>query len=179
VGFVREGQPFVIPMAYVRDGESLLLHGSTKAGVLAALAGGIPACATVTHLDGLVLARSAFHHSVNYRSVAVLGRARPVGDEDAKRRALDVFLERFVPGRRAEVRGPDPQELRATLVVELPIEEVVAKRRAGGPIDDEEDLALPVWAGVVPLVVAAGEPVRCAALAEGTPVPEHVRRIRA
>jgi len=161
VGFVREDQPIVIPMAYVRDGESLLLHGSTRAGVMTALAAGTPACATVTLLDGLVLARSAFHHSVNYRSVAVLGRGREVRDEAAKRRALDVFLENFVPGRLAEIRGPNPQELKATLVIELPIEEVVAKQRTGGPIDDEEDMALPVWAGVVPVGLQASAPIAC------------------
>lgn len=178
VGFVRGDQPIVIPMAYVRDGESLLLHGSTRAGVMTALAAGVPACATVTLLDGLVLARSSFHHSVNYRSVAVLGRGREVRDEAAKCRALDVFMENFVPGRLAEIRGPNPQELKATLVIELPIEEVVAKQRTGGPIDDDEDMALPVWAGVVPLTVQAASPVACAALPSGTPLPEHVLRLK-
>jgi uncharacterized protein len=178
VGFVRGDQPLVIPMAYVRDGESLLLHGSTRAGVLMALAAGTPACATVTLLDGLVLARSAFHHSVNYRSVAVLGRGRELRDEAAKRRALDVFLENFVPGRLAEIRGPNPQELKATLVIELPIEEVVAKQRTGGPIDDAEDMALPVWAGVVPVALQASAPIACSALPPKTPLPEHVLRLK-
>jgi uncharacterized protein len=178
VGFVRGDQPLVIPMAYVRDGESLLLHGSTRAGVLTALAAGAPACATVTLLDGLVLARSAFHHSVNYRSVAVLGRGRELRDEAAKRRALDVFLENFVPGRLAVVRGPNPQELRATLVIELPIEEVVAKQRTGGPIDDAEDMALPVWAGIVPVALQASAPIACSALPPETPLPEHVLRLK-
>src|SRR5262245_25988187 len=115
VGFASGGCPRVIPMAYVRDAESILLHGSTRAGVLEALAGGAPVCVTVTLLDGLVLARSAFHHSVNYRSVAVLGHGHAITEEDAKRRALDVFLDRFVPGRRAEVRAPTAQEMRGTL----------------------------------------------------------------
>ena len=178
VGVASGGQPRVIPMAYVRDGESILLHGSTRAGVLEALAAGSPVCVTVTLLDGLVLARSAFHHSVNYRSVAVLGRGRAITEEDAKRRALDVFLDRFVPGRRAEVRAASSQELRATLVVAVPIEEVVAKRRDGGPIDDAEDLALPVWAGVVPIAATAGEPIACASLPVDRAVPEYVRQLR-
>jgi nitroimidazol reductase NimA-like FMN-containing flavoprotein (pyridoxamine 5'-phosphate oxidase superfamily) len=178
VGFAVDGAPRVIPMAYVRDGETILLHGSTRAGVLGALAGGAPVCVTVTLLDGLVLARSAFHHSVNYRSVAVLGRGTAVTEEGAKRRALEVFLERFVPGRSAEVRGASSQELKATLVVAVPIEEVVAKRREGGPLDDAEDMALPVWAGVVPIAATAGEPIPCAALPAGTAVPEYVRRLR-
>jgi uncharacterized protein len=178
VGFAVDGEPRVIPMAYVRDGESILLHGSTRAGVLTALAGGAPVCVTVTHLDGLVLARSAFHHSVNYRSVAVLGRGVALTEEDEKRRALAVFLERFVPGRAAEVREPNSEELRATLVVAVPIEEVVAKHREGGPLDDPEDMALPVWAGVVPLAPTPGEPIPCPEQPPGMPVPEHVRSLR-
>jgi nitroimidazol reductase NimA-like FMN-containing flavoprotein (pyridoxamine 5'-phosphate oxidase superfamily) len=151
VGLVAaDGRPVVIPMLYGREADVLYLHGSVASRLTRSLATGVDACLTVTLLDGLVLARSAFHHSMNYRSVVVLGRATAV-DGDDKRHALRVITEHLAPGRWAEVREPDDVELRKTAVLRLPIEEASAKVRTGGPLDDEADLDLPVWAGVVPL----------------------------
>lgn len=166
VSFVEDGRPIAIPTAYARVGDALVLHGSSKSRTLLAAAAGAELCVTVTHLDGLVLARSAFHHSVNYRSVVLFGRAEPVTDPDRKAALLRAFTERLYPGHWTETREPTEQELKATLVVSLPITEAVAKVRAGGPIDDPEDLARPVWAGVVPLRLVAGTPVA----EPGTPV---------
>lgn len=160
VGLVEESRPLVIPTAYARAGDALLLHGSSRSRTLTLLAAGAEACITVTHLDGLVLARSAFHHSINYRSVVIFGRAEPVEAPAGKLAALEAFFARIHPGRWADVRWPNEQELRATTVVRLPLEEVSAKVRSGGPLDDAEDLALPVWAGVVPMALVRGEPVR-------------------
>ena len=151
VGFVHEGSPFVIPMGYARDGDRLLLHGSSASRLMRLLASGVEASVCVTLLDALVLARSAFHHSMNYRSAVVLGRTREIRDEPAKRRALDVLLDRLVPGRLGGTRPTNDLELRATRVVRLPIEEATAKARTGPPVDDAEDLALPHWAGLVPV----------------------------
>jgi len=159
VGFVAEGQPFVIPTAYARIGDRLYLHGSSGGRMLRALAGGAPLCATVTILDGLVLARSAFHHSVNYRSVVVLGVALPVADAEERLAALRAVVEHVVPGRWRDARRPSAKELAQTLVVSLPIDEASAKLRSGPPRDDAEDLALPVWAGEIPLRLAPGTPV--------------------
>jgi uncharacterized protein len=159
VGFVDDGQPFVMPSVYARLGDSVVLHGSAASRMMRVLAEGAPACLTVTLLDGLVLARSAFHHSVNYRSVVVLGRATEVLDPEAKRRALDAIVEHVVPGRAAEVRPPSERELRATRVVTLPLDEASAKLRGGPPKDDEDDLSLPCWAGELPLRLSALEPV--------------------
>lgn len=158
VGFVEDGRPVVIPTAYARVGDVVVFHGSSKSRTLLAAAGGAEVCVTVTHLDGLVLARSAFHHSVNYRSVVIFGRAVAVDDPDRKRALLRAFTERLYPGRWSVARPPNEQELKATLVVELPLREVVAKVRTGGPIDDPEDMDLAVWAGVVPLRLVAGAP---------------------
>jgi nitroimidazol reductase NimA-like FMN-containing flavoprotein (pyridoxamine 5'-phosphate oxidase superfamily) len=151
LGFVWDGKPAIIPTAYVRVDDALVVHGSTKNRTLVALAGGAEVCCTVTHLDGLVLARSAFHHSVNYRSVVVYGRAAAVEAEDEKERLLRAFFDHLYPGRWEIVRPPTAAEMRATLVVRIPITEVSAKVRTGPPIDDDEDYALPVWAGVAPL----------------------------
>jgi hypothetical protein len=159
VGFVVEGQPFVIPTGYARVGDTLYLHGSAASRMLRSLAGGIPVCVTVTLVDGLVLARSAFHHSINYRSVVILGTAMPVEDEPGKMAALAALTEHIVPGRWAEVRGPNEQELKGTSVLALPLIEVSAKIRTGPPKDDEEDYAIPVWAGELPLQTAPGEPI--------------------
>jgi nitroimidazol reductase NimA-like FMN-containing flavoprotein (pyridoxamine 5'-phosphate oxidase superfamily) len=160
IGFVDAGRPAVIPTAYVRVDDALVVHGSSKNRTLLALAGGGEFCCTVTLLDGLVLARSAFHHSVNYRSVVAYGRGETVEDEAEKEMLLRAFFERLYPGRWDVVRPPTQAELRATLVVRLPLREVSAKRRTGPAIDDEADYALPVWAGVAPLThyVAGFEP---------------------
>jgi nitroimidazol reductase NimA-like FMN-containing flavoprotein (pyridoxamine 5'-phosphate oxidase superfamily) len=174
VGFVHEGQPFVIPMGYGREGDWLYLHGSVGSRMLRTLATGVPVCVTVTLLDGLVLARSAFHSSMNYRSVVVLGVPEPITDLDEKRRALDVLVEHLIPGRTAEVRPMADNEVKGTLVVRLSLEEASAKVRTGPPKDDDEDYALPIWAGVLPLVTAPGPPVPDPRLGEGIAIPDSV-----
>src|SRR5579859_7638480 len=160
VGFVQDGQPFVIPTLYARSSETIFMHGSGASRMLKTLAEGVDVCLTVTLVDGFVLARSAFHHSMNYRSVVVLGKARLVTDSDEKRSAMHLFTNHIVPGRWEEVRQPTEQELKATSVLALPLDEVSAKVRTGPPIDDEEDYALPVWAGVVPVRTQVEQPVR-------------------
>ncbi len=158
VGMAADGQPFVLPMACWREGDRLLLHGATSSRLMRHLASGAPMCVAVTLLDGLVLARSAFHHSMNYRSVVVLGRAEPL-EGAAKAAALDAFVERVEPGRSGRVRRSSAQELKATMVLAVPLAEASAKVRTGGPKDDAEDLGRPVWAGVVPIREVRGEPV--------------------
>lgn len=174
VGFVDEGQPFVIPSAYARQGDRLLIHGSAASRMVKALALGTPACVTVTLLDGLVLARSGFHHSMNFRSVVVLGRATEIADPGEKRRALDAIVEHVAPGRTAAVRGASEKELRATRVVALALDEASAKVRTGPPKDDEEDYALRVWAGELPLRVEPLAPLADSRLGAGIPPPPHV-----
>lgn len=159
VGIIDRGHPVVIPTAYARVGDFVVLHGSTKAGFVQALAAGAEACITVTHVDGFVMARSAFHHSINYRSAVIFGRGEAITDEAAKRDALEAFMERLHPGRWATVRPPTPQELRGTGVVRIPIDEASAKIRTGGPIDDPEDLTRDVWAGVIPLALTRETPI--------------------
>jgi nitroimidazol reductase NimA-like FMN-containing flavoprotein (pyridoxamine 5'-phosphate oxidase superfamily) len=160
VGFAVDGQPWVIPMTYARIDDDLYLHGSAANHLLRSLAGGVEVCVTVTLLDGLVLARSAFHHSMNYRSVVIFGVAGRVDDEAEKHRAFTALVERMAPGRsNAGVRLPSPAESRKTLVVRLPIRDASAKIRTGPPIDDAGDLDLPVWAGVIPLRLTPGAPV--------------------
>jgi nitroimidazol reductase NimA-like FMN-containing flavoprotein (pyridoxamine 5'-phosphate oxidase superfamily) len=159
VSFAVDGQPFVIPTGYARDDDQLYIHGSQVSRMLRTLSQGIDVCVGVTLVDGLVLARSAFHHSVNYRSVVIFGRATVVEEKEAKLAALFAFSEHVIPGRWNEVREPTEQELKATTVLSLPLEEVSAKVRSGPPIDDEEDYALNVWAGVLPLHIAAEAPV--------------------
>ena len=175
VGFVSGGQPFVIPTAYGRAGDELYIHGARASRMLKALRDGAEVCVTVTLIDGLVLARSAFHHSVNYRSVVVFGRARVVETPEEKMRALLAFTEHVVPGRWDEVREPNRQELDATLVLALPLAEASAKVRTGPPVDDEEDYALPVWAGVLPLSVGTGAPAPDPLLPAGTPLSDSLR----
>ncbi len=170
VGFVAAGRPVVIPMIYGRDGDALYLHGSVASRLQRTLANGIDVCLTVTLVDGLVLARSAFHHSMNYRSAVVLGRAALVRPEE-KEHALRVISEHMTPGRWDEVRPPTPVELKQTSVLRLAIEEASAKVRAGGPVDDDDDLGLPVWAGVLPCTVTWGEPVDAADLKGSWPPP--------
>ena len=175
VGFVAGGEPFVIPTAYARAGDDLYIHGSPASRMLRALAGGVRVCVTVTLLDGLVLARSAFHHSMNYRSVVVFGTARLVESEREKTEALRSFSEHVIPGRWREVRRPTRNELGATTVLSLPLSEASAKVRTGPPVDDEEDYGLPVWAGVIPLRAVAGEATPDPRLASDVPVPEPLR----
>jgi uncharacterized protein len=158
VGFVQDGQPFVIPTLYARSGETLYMHGSGASRMLKTLAQGVDVCVTVTLVDAYVLARSAFHHSMNYRSVTALGRARLVADETEKLAALRVITDHIVPQRWDEVRGPNELEMKQTIVLALALEEVSAKVRVGPPADDDEDYALPVWAGVVPVRTQLGEP---------------------
>jgi nitroimidazol reductase NimA-like FMN-containing flavoprotein (pyridoxamine 5'-phosphate oxidase superfamily) len=172
VGFVVDGQPHVIPTGYVRVGETIYLHGSS--GSRLGLRPGMRVCVTVTLLDGIVLARSAFHHSMNYRSVMAIGRTRPVTDPAQKDAALRALVDHIVPGRSAAVRGGDRRELAATAVLALPLDEVSAKVRTGPPIDDEPDYALPIWAGVLPLRQVADPPVADDRLDPALAVPAHV-----
>ena len=176
VGFVADGQPYVIPTLHARVGDTVYLHGSTASRMVRTLAAGAPACLTVTHVDGLVLARSAFHHSMNYRSAVVLGTMRLVADRAEKSRALEAFTEQLVPGRWEHVRPPSAKELKGTGVLALPLDEASAKVRTGPPVDDEEDHALPVWAGVIPLGLAPGAPEPDPRLApeHAAEVPDHV-----
>jgi hypothetical protein len=173
VGFVHDGQPYVIPMSYVRDGDRLLLHGSGGSRLMRTLAGGVPACVTVTLLDGLVLARSVFHHSMNYRSVVALGSATKLEGKE-KAAALEALVEGLVPGRSREARAPNRAELAATTILAFPLDEVSAKARAGPPADDPEDLELPIWAGTIPLALAPGRPEPAADVPEGEPMPPSV-----
>ena len=174
VGFVLDDQPYVIPTGYARVGEDLYIHGSAASRMMRNLSSGINVCVTVTLIDGLVLARSAFHHSINYRSVVVLGKAELVSDVDEKIKALEALTEHIVPGRWADVRWPTELELKATTVLKLAIDEASAKVRTGGPSDDEEDYAMDVWAGVLPLSLVTGEPVRDHRLDPSIGPPEHV-----
>lgn len=182
LGYLSAGRPVVLPTTHARLGETLYLHGSTGSGPLLAARetlAGLPVCVTVTLVDGLVLARAAMHHSVNFRSVVVLGTARVVDDEAERLRALAGLLDHIAPGRAADCRAPNPRELAATGVLALDLAEVSAKVRTGDPVDDPEDCALPHWAGVVPLRVTAGAPVPAAGLSTGIPVPGYLRRRRA
>jgi uncharacterized protein len=178
-GFAVDGRPFVIPMAYARQGDRLILHGSVASRLLATLAQGVETCVTVTLLDGLVLARSVFHHSMNYRSVVVLGVATPIRDPEEKMAALEALTEHLVPGRWAEARRPSKKEFAATEVLALPIDEASAKVRSGPPGDAKADLGLPVWAGVIPFApTAPGAPVPAPDLKPGIPVPGSVTGYR-
>jgi hypothetical protein len=175
VGFNVDGQPYVIPTNYGRSGDTLYLHGSAASRMLRTLSEGVPVCVTVTHVDGIVLARSAFHHSVNYRSVVILGTARLVEDPAEKMEALRIFTDHVMKGRWDDVRQPTEQEMKGTTVLSLPLEEVSAKVRTGGPIDDEADYALPVWAGVLPLETVAKAPLPDARLKSDTPLPAYLK----
>ena len=160
VGFTgADGQTFVIPTGYARRGDELLIHGSAASRMMRFLADEIEICVTVTLIDGLVLARSAFHHSMNYRSVVAFGAAKIIKDEDEKSEALRLFTEHIIPGRWREVRPPTANELKATTVLALPLTEASAKIRTGNPVDDAEDYEINVWAGVLPLEMKAGEPL--------------------
>ncbi len=178
VGFAPEGKPVVIPTGYARVDDKLYIHGSQASRMLRTLSGGVDACVTVTIVDGLVLARSAFHHSMNYRSVVIFGRATLVEDREEKYAALVALSEHIIRGRWADVREPTELEMKATTVLSLPIEEASAKIRSGPPLDDEEDYELPVWAGVVPLRIEAGEPIKDPRLPEGVEVPAYARNYK-
>jgi len=178
VGFNVNGQPFVIPTLYGRDGDKLYLHGSAASRMLRELESGAPACVTVALIDGLVLARSAFHHSMNYRSVVAFGTARKIDDAVRKTHALRVVSENVIAGRWRDVRGPTENELKATTVLEFSIEEASAKVRTGPPLDDEEDYALPVWAGVLPLKLEARTLEPDPRLRDGSVVPDYVSRYK-
>jgi hypothetical protein len=167
VGFVHDGQPYVLPTTYARVGDALYLHGSAASRMLRGLREGLPVAVTVTLLDGLVLARAAFHQSMNYRCVVILGAAEEVTGDAERLAALEAIVEHVVPGRWREVRGPSTQELRATMVLRVPIVEASAKVRTGGPLDDAEDLGWPCWAGHIPLRLTASTPVP-----DGIPVGE-------
>ena len=176
VGFVVDGQPFVIPTSYGRKGDSLYIHGSAASRMLRHMRNGLPVCVTVTLLDGLVLARSIFNHSMNYRSVVVLGKATLMDDPEEKLEALRLLSEHIIPGRWEDSRQPDEKELKATSVLRLPIQEFSAKVRQGPVVDDEADYSFPTWAGIVPLEMIAGAPVDDSRLLEGQEVPQYARR---
>ena len=176
IGFIADGRPVVIPTGYGRKDDTLYIHGSAASRMLRALGQGVEVCVAVTLLDGLVLARSAFHHSMNYRSVVIFGTASKIEDPGAKLEALRVFTEHVAPGRWDEIRRPSEKELQVTTVLALPLEEVSAKVRTGPPLDDEEDYAWPVWAGVLPLGIQVGQPLPDNRLPAGIDVPEYVRR---
>jgi nitroimidazol reductase NimA-like FMN-containing flavoprotein (pyridoxamine 5'-phosphate oxidase superfamily) len=176
VGFVSDGQPYVIPTGYARSGDRLYIHGSAASRMLRALGQGAQLCVTVTLVDGLVLARSAFHHSMNYRSVVMLGRATLVSDPAEKIKALEAFTEHIVRGRWNDVRLPTESELKATSVLALPLAEVSAKIRQGPPKDDEADYPLPIWAGVVPLRITSSAPVSDPRLIAGPQPPAYAKK---
>lgn len=178
VGFVADGQPFVIPTGYARVDDKLFIHGSQASRMLRSLGQGIDVCVTVTLIDGLVLARSAFHHSMNYRSVVIFGRASVVDEREEKLAALLALSEHMIPGRWADVREPSEHELQLTTVLSLPLAEASAKVRTGPPLDDEEDYDFPVWAGVIPLRLIADEPLDDPRVSAGITAPKYAREYR-
>jgi nitroimidazol reductase NimA-like FMN-containing flavoprotein (pyridoxamine 5'-phosphate oxidase superfamily) len=178
VGFAVDGQPYVIPTGYARSGDRIFFHGSAASRMMHSLGDGLDVCVTVTLVDGFVLSRSAFHHSINYRSVVMLGRARVLADPAEKTAALRCFTNHILPNRWDEVRQPSDQELKATTVLALPLEEVSAKVRQGPPVEDEGDIARPTWAGVVPLRGQLGEPVPMDDLVPGVPPIDRSRFTR-
>ena len=175
VGFAPQGQPFVIPTGYARDGDKLYIHGSQASRMLRTLSTGVDVCVTVTIIDGLVLARSAFHHSMNYRSVVIFGRATLVEDPEEKMAALLALSEHIIRGRWADVREPTELEMKQTTVLSLPLVEASAKIRTGPPLDDEEDYVMDVWAGVIPLRLVADEPINDPRLIDGVEIPVYAR----
>lgn len=179
IAYVIDGQPYVTPTAYWRHKNRVYWHGSAASRMLEAQANGLAVCLTVTHLDGLVMARSGFHHSVNFRSVMLFGTAKAVTDPEEKVHALDEFIDRIAPGRRAELRPNEAQELKATLVVAMEIDEASAKVRAKPPVDDEPDYALPVWAGVIPVAQVIGTPEPDPRLTPGIGYPKHLAPFKA
>lgn len=177
VGYVIDGQPFVTATCHWRRDDVIYWHGSAASRMLRAIGGGVPVCVTVTHFDGIVLARSGFHSSINYRSVTAFGRARKVEDRAEKLAALEALVERITPGRWPELRPPNAKEIKATTVVAMPIEEAAAKVRSGTPADDAADYALPLWAGVLPVRAQLGAPEPDPRLDPGTPAPDYLGRV--
>ena len=178
VGFAVDGSPIVIPTIHTRIGETLYFHGSGASRMLRSLRDGVDACVTVTILDGLVMARSAFHHSMNYRSVVVLGKGREVVEREEKLRVLDALVEHVCAGRSRDARPPNEAELRQTLVIAIPLAEASAKIRTGPAADDDEDYDLPVWAGVIPLALTPSVPIDDARLIAGVAAPEYATRYK-
>ena len=178
VGFAVDGQPYVIPTIHARDRARLFIHGSPMSRMLRTAATGVPLCLTVTLHDGIVLARSAFHHSMNYRSVVVLGTAREVEGAAPKVAAMRALVDHLMPGRWDDVRQPSAGEIAGTIILELPLTEASAKVRTGGPLDAEEDYKLPIWAGVVPLTLEPGTPQHDDRLPPEVELPDYVRRWR-
>lgn len=174
VGYVIDGQPYVTPTSYWRSGNRLFWHGSSASRMIRALQDGVDCCLTVTHVDALVLARSGFHHSINYRAVMAFGKARSVDDPDEKLAVLEAFVERVCPERWQQLRPVNRKELKATTVLSMPIDEASAKVRSGPPIDDDADYALPIWAGLIPLRTVAGAPIDDGKLAKGTKRPKRL-----
>ncbi len=178
IGYVIDGQPFVTPTCHWRDGNRIYWHGSSASRMIRNQRDGIPVCLTVSHLDGLVMARSGFHHSVNYRSVMMLGRAETIEGRAAKEQALEVLMERIAPGRWSELRPATVQEIKGTTVLAMEIDEVSAKVRTGDPVDDEPDYDLDVWAGVIPITTKIGKPTADVRLRNGIEVPGNVKKFR-
>jgi len=178
VGYVIDGTPYVTPTAYWRDGDIIYWHGAAAGRMLKHQREGVDVCVTVSHFDGLVLARSAFHHSANYRSVMAFGRCELVDDPDEKMRQLEIFMERMAPGRSREARMPSPREMRLTSVLALPLDEVVLKSRSGPPVDDDEDMKLDVWAGVLPIETKVGAPQDDPKLRAGIKRPKGLRKLQ-
>jgi nitroimidazol reductase NimA-like FMN-containing flavoprotein (pyridoxamine 5'-phosphate oxidase superfamily) len=173
-GFVQEGRPYVIPTLHARRGNEILLHGATTSRLIRHVQAGHEVCLTMTHVDGIVLARSVFHHSINYRSAVLFGKGYLVAGDDATMAALEQFTERLMPGRWADARSPNRKELKATAVVAVPIELASAKVRSGGPGEEEADYALPVWAGVLPITQKVGSPEADSKLPDDITVPDYV-----
>ncbi len=178
VGFAVDGQPYVLPMAMARDDKTLLIHGSIASRLMKSLDAGLPCCVTITHLDGLVLARSAFNSSMHYRSVMIFGVARAVTEYADKERGLNLLTEHLLPGRMADIRPSTRKEINATMLLSLPLETFTVKIGNGPPDDPAKDLESRAWAGVVPLQLEAGKPVPAPDLAEGIPVPTYVRKLK-
>ena len=174
VGFTLNQQPYVVPMSLGRDGDQVLLHGSVVSRLMKNLANGLPCCVTITHLDGLVLARSAFNSSMNYRSLMVFGTARPILDEEEKKRGFDVLVEHLLPGRLADLRESTRKELNATTLLALPLETFSIKTSNGPPDDAKRDVDTPIWAGVIPLELKAGEPEPAPDMVADIPLPAYL-----
>jgi nitroimidazol reductase NimA-like FMN-containing flavoprotein (pyridoxamine 5'-phosphate oxidase superfamily) len=175
VGFALDGQPYVIPTLHARQGDSILLHGAKGSRLLRHIQDGGEVCITITLLDGIVLARSVFHHSINYRSAVLFGRGAVIANDEQRLQALEAFTERLIPGRWGDARPPSAIELKQTTIVAVPIQSASAKIRTGPPRDEEDDLDLPVWAGVLPLQQSAGAPIADPQLRPGVELPEYIR----